>query len=122
MTAAEAPPCLAPESAPAAAAKVVKTSTPEEDMCLTIAVEQLLSCSAWTIHNVYTALRIIFLSSGLSSPFGGPNIHKQFYTYLRFDFGWMGCSPRKCLYILATRVGTTPRRICILMFRITGLR
>ena len=46
MTAAEAPPCLTPDSAPVAVAIEVNTSTPVEVMCITIDVEQLLSCSA----------------------------------------------------------------------------
>lgn len=45
-TASLAPPCFGPYNAPAAPAIDVYTSTPDDDKCLTAAVEQLSSCSA----------------------------------------------------------------------------
>ena len=54
-TASLAPPCLGPYKAPVAPAIEVYISTPDEDKCLTAAVEQFSSCSACKINRTSKA-------------------------------------------------------------------
>lgn len=55
MTCELAPPCLGPESAPAAMAIEVYRSAPELAMCLTNEVEQLMPCYAYIMKSISMA-------------------------------------------------------------------
>ena len=75
ITAAAAPPCLAPERAPVPEAIAVYRSVPDEAMCLTMAVEQLLSSYACIIQRVYSAFIIFVLECNLE-----PIMYRKFYA------------------------------------------